>query len=83
MSKRPGVSIVEDADNVLVPLHEYGFIPEVHILEYNQVFEQLYRWAMELDCEKLVIFTCYTKEEISRRVVEMVRYCLHRCRLTY
>ena len=42
-------------------------------MEYNQTFEQLHRYAIELDSEKLVVLTCFAKEEVAKKLVEMAR----------
>lgn len=61
-------------DYVIVTPHDGRYVPEDQRFEYNTLFEQLFRHASDLDQpSKLSIFACYMKEEMVKRLVEIVR----------
>ena len=51
-------------------------LPEQQRFEYNKTFEQLYRYASDVQ-DKLPVFACYLQEDMLRKLFTMVRY-LHR-----
>lgn len=54
--------------------HDGRFVPEEQRAEYNILLDQLYGYACDLDePSRLAIFACYIKEEMVKRLVEIVR----------